>query len=62
MYVSRGNYPIWYNDRQELVEYGIARFMGKGKVTVEEPMALVGIMRFFEEEGLTNEADEVMGE
>lgn len=35
---------MWYKESQELVEYGIARFMGDGEeVIIEEPMALVGI-------------------
>jgi hypothetical protein len=40
------------------VEYGIARFIGQGdKVIVEEPMALVSIVRHFASQGLTLEQD-----
>ena len=42
-YITRDKYPMWCKDRQDLVEYGVARFMGE--VIVEEPMALVGILR-----------------
>src|SRR5687768_4285424 len=49
---------MWYQDRQDLVEYGIARFMGDGQeVSVEDPMALVRIVRFLEAEGLTIDGD-----
>jgi hypothetical protein len=57
-FITRGKYPMWYKDRQDLVEYGIARFMGEGQeVIVEELMALVGILRYFEAEGFTIDRD-----
>ena len=43
---------MWYKDRQDLVEYGVSRFMGEGEeAIVEEPLALVGILRYFEAKG-----------
>ncbi|KAM6496474.1 hypothetical protein JOM56_009180 [Amanita muscaria] len=57
-YITRGEYPMWYNEMQDLVEYGVARFKGQGdEVIVEEPMALVGIVRYFEKEGFTIDGD-----
>jgi hypothetical protein len=54
MYITRGEYPMWYKDRPHLVEYGLARFIGKGdEVIVEEPMALVSVVRHFETKGFT---------
>jgi hypothetical protein len=54
-YVTRGEYPLWFRDRSELVEYGIARFINEGKdVTVQEPMALVGIARHFSAHGYSD--------
>ena len=53
-YITQGKYPMWYKDRQNLIEYSVARFMGEGEeVIIEEPMALVGIVWFLEAEGLT---------
>ena len=67
-YITRGEYPMWYTDRQDLVEYGFARFMNEGPaptselattppVIVEEPMALMGILRYFETESFTLDKD-----
>ena len=43
---------MWWNEQQPLVEYGLARFVHVGndktKVTIEEPLALISVMRFFE--------------
>lgn len=45
---------MWYAERQDLVEFGLARFMGEGPdVIVEEPLALMSILRYFEKEGCT---------
>jgi hypothetical protein len=46
-FVTRGEYPMWYYKHAQLVEYGLARFTDD-KVTIEEPLALVSIMRFFD--------------
>jgi hypothetical protein len=45
-FITRGEYPMWYDDRRDLVEHGIARFMGEGpEVTVKEPIALMRASR-----------------
>ena len=56
-YIIQGQYPMWYNGHDELVEYGIARFIKGGDVNVAEPMALVGILHFFAQKGPTMNAD-----
>jgi hypothetical protein len=57
-FIAWGKYPLWYKESQKLIEYGIARFMGdRNSVIIEEPMALVGMLRYFEAEGLTIDAD-----
>lgn len=43
---------MWFLERESLVEYGLARFIGN-EVTVEEPLALVSIVRYFESRHLT---------
>lgn len=49
---------MWYAEWQELVECGIARFVGEGSdVIVEEPIALMSILRHFEKEGLSLDDD-----
>lgn len=49
---------MWFAERQDLVECGLARFMGEGpNVIVEEPMALMSILRYFQKEGLTLDDD-----
>jgi hypothetical protein len=45
---------MWYAERQDLIEFGLARFMGEGpEIIVEEPLALMSVLRYFEKEGLT---------
>jgi hypothetical protein len=59
-YTSFGGYPKWSKEQQSLVEYGIARFV-EGRtpvninrsVQVDEPLALVAIVRYFESQHLT---------
>ena len=51
-FVTRGVYPIWYGEHEELVEYGLARFKSNS-MTIEEPLALVGIIRFFDSHDIT---------
>jgi hypothetical protein len=51
-YMTRGYYPMWYLKHESLVEYGLARFIGSN-VAVEEPLALVSIVRYFESQHLT---------
>ena len=49
---------MWYPERQELVELGLARFKGESpdlEIIVEEPLALMGILRYFEKHGLTHD-------
>jgi hypothetical protein len=46
---------LWYRDHEDLVEYGIARLIGEGEVIVEEPMALMSIVRYFETQDLSLE-------
>lgn len=41
-----------HEDGEPLVEYGLARFVNKQAV-IEEPLALVSIMRYLEKQGLT---------
>jgi len=54
-FLTRGVFPMWTSDKAPLVEYGIARFVGEppsneesAELSVTEPLALVGIMRYFE--------------
>ena len=50
-FITRGEPRLRWPELQPLVRFGIARFVGDGpsaKVTVEEPLALVSIMRHFE--------------
>jgi hypothetical protein len=61
-FITRGKPPTWSAERASLVECGIARFLGDPliasgpeslRVAVEEPLALVSIMRYFERNGRT---------
>jgi len=45
---------MWWYEHLQLIEYGVARFNGK-RVTIEEPLALVSIMRFFSNRNTTIE-------
>jgi len=50
---------MWWTDQEPLVEYGIARFVREGerwKITIEEPLALISIMRYFESNSHTLES------
>ena len=49
-FTTRGADPCWSRSQhQPLVEYGVARFIPQGtSIKVEEPLALLGITRFFE--------------
>jgi len=62
-FLTRGVFPMWTADKAPLVEYGIARFVGKqpsnqesAELSVTEPLALVAIMRYFEENQHTLES------
>jgi hypothetical protein len=58
IYMTRGVYPMWDKGFRDLVEYGIARFVGTGdEVNVGEPMSLVSIVRHLETRNLTLEED-----
>jgi hypothetical protein len=48
--MTRGYFPGTYDERQQLVEYGLASFIDD-KAFVREPLALVSIARHFEERG-----------
>jgi hypothetical protein len=50
---------MWYSERRELVEHGFARFISEGSddAIVEEPIALMSILRHFEKEGYTIDND-----
>ncbi|PVF96380.1 hypothetical protein CPB86DRAFT_874942 [Serendipita vermifera] len=52
-FLTRGSYPMWYYDKQTLVEYGLARFPEEGKVEIVEPLAIISIIRYFESKGRT---------
>lgn len=47
---------MWWYEHLQLIEYGLARFKGK-RVTIEEPLALVSIMRFFGSRNTTLEGN-----
>src|SRR5262245_11666191 len=49
----RGQYPEVYLTRESLVEYGLARFNRAKKATIQEPMAFLSIIRFFEKKKYT---------
>jgi len=40
---------LWFSDHEALVQYGIARFVDENQlVKIEEPLALVGILHYFD--------------
>jgi len=52
-FIMRGEPPMWRSEQESLVEYGVARFAREGegealKVMIEEPLALISIVRHFE--------------
>ena len=70
-FITRGDLPTWWSNRENawsssvsheqesLVEYGVARFVpegGKTKITIEEPLVLISIMRYFESNYCTLES------
>jgi hypothetical protein len=52
-YLTRGEYPMWQLKWETLVEYGLARFIQMDKAIVDEPLALISIVRYFERKDLT---------
>jgi len=57
-FIMRGDPPMWWSEQESLVEYGVARFVHEGeksRVAVEEPLALISIMRYFERNSRTLE-------
>ena len=53
-FVTCGDFLPWWIDQKHLVEYGIARFLAKGseqQVAVEEPLAVYGILQYFQTNG-----------
>jgi hypothetical protein len=60
--MTLGAFPMWHDERKHLVEYGIARFMegpipvmAMTPVRIDEPLALVAIVCYFETQHLTLE-------
>lgn len=52
-YITRGEYPTWKPGHELLVEYGLASYIDNKKTTtIQEPIALVGIVRYFESHNL----------
>ena len=48
-WITRGEPLPWFFEHEALVEYGIARFVNEEHVVkIEEPLALVGILRYFD--------------
>lgn len=51
-FTTRGETLVWWDEQQPLVEYGLTRFVHvgneKAKVMIEEPLALISVMRYFE--------------
>jgi hypothetical protein len=60
-YVTQGKYPQWHDKYTELVGCGPARFTGpqfkEDDVTIDEPLALIGAMHFFDDRKITIEGD-----
>ncbi|KAG8845013.1 hypothetical protein FRB91_002127 [Serendipita sp. 411] len=52
-YIIRGEVTILYSSRKALVEYGLARFIDEEDFCIDEPLALVSIVRHFESNGFT---------
>ncbi|CAG8549758.1 4902_t:CDS:2, partial [Acaulospora colombiana] len=50
-FTTKGKRPGWYDTCQQLVEYGLARFIGKN-IKIGEPLPLVSLMRHFESKNL----------
>jgi hypothetical protein len=59
-FIARGDPPTWWSGQEPLVEYGVARFVRVGKespkMTIEEPLALISVMRYFENHSHTYES------
>ena len=51
-YMTTGQYPICQLRWETVVECGLARFIGD-KATIEEPLALLSIVRYFERKNIT---------
>lgn len=53
-FIIRGEYPIWTDTEKSLVQHGLAQFIVENSTyndpnpVIQEPLALVGIMRYFE--------------
>jgi hypothetical protein len=55
-FITRGEPLSWWFDRAALVQYGIAHFVHTGKeIKIEEPLALVGILQYFDSTSRTIE-------
>ena len=56
--MTRGEYPVFTEADNDLVEYGLGSFTGEAKeVTVAEPLALIGIFHYFRQSHLPLDAD-----
>ncbi|KAG8818209.1 hypothetical protein FRC17_010903 [Serendipita sp. 399] len=51
--IVRGEHLVLYRPRQHLVEYGLARLIAQDASQVDEPLALISIVRHFETHGYT---------
>ncbi|KIM32624.1 hypothetical protein M408DRAFT_20008 [Serendipita vermifera MAFF 305830] len=56
-YITRGPYPMGYYELKPLVEYGLARFIKRDTITVEEPLAIVSIVLYFKFKRFTLDED-----
>jgi len=58
-FIMRGGPSTWWTQQKPLVEYGLARFVWQKptepKISIEEPLALISIMRYFESNSRTFE-------
>jgi hypothetical protein len=52
-YMTQGKYPTWFTKWETMVEYGLGRFIAKERAVVDEPLALVSVVRYFESNNLT---------
>jgi hypothetical protein len=58
VFITRGEYPKLFAELRYLVECGVARFMDGGSdITIEEPIALMSILRHFENKGVSLEGN-----
>jgi len=62
-FITCGQPLMWPSQHEALVQYGIARFVDEsGVVKIEEPLALVGILRYFDSMSHTIEQSLIVSE